>query len=120
MTKEALERKNKFAAKGRTSEIIAWENEYRKISVGEGEKTQGEIAVLYYPHWQATANGVPIPIEKAEDGTMLIEIPREKSEIELKFVEPPISLISRKISLAAWIVCLFAIFYSWFQRSKTL
>lgn len=115
MTSEGIKRKNRFAAKEREIRIIEWENEYRKISVGEGEKTKAEIALLSYPHWKTFINGAEIQSEKSSDGTMFVELPAESCEIELKFIEPQSSLISRKLSLAAWSFC-FAAFI--FRRLK--
>jgi hypothetical protein len=50
--------------------------------------------------------------------TMFIELPAEKSEVTLSFIEPAASLISRKISLAAWLSVLPLYLYHLFYLKK--
>jgi len=116
-TNHGLKRKNAFTANGRIVENRAWENENRKFFVHQGEKSKAEIAVLYYPHWQAFVNGAKIPIDKAEDGTMLIDLPEESCEVELQFIEPQSSLMSRKISHSALCLLLFLLIYGRYRKT---
>jgi hypothetical protein len=118
MKPENLEQKNQFTAENRNHKIVVWSNEYRKIEVSEGEKTRAEIGTFYYPHWQAFVNGSRVPINKSSDGLMVIDLPSEPSRVEFLFVEPQMSLFSRKFSLAAWIICFFAIIYGTIRQLR--
>lgn len=119
-TNQGLKREKAFTANERIIENRTLHNENRKFFVHQGEKGIAEIAVLYYPHWQAFVNGAKVNIEKADDGTMLVDLPSESCEVELKFVEPQSSLISRKISLLAWCFLLVLFIYGRFRKSEKL
>jgi hypothetical protein len=118
-TKESVfKEKEKVIVENRTVEIKIWETETREFTVALGEPARARIACLYYPHWQASVNGRPADIRPTEDGAMFVELPDEKSEIKLLFVEPKASLISRKISVAAWLLILLLYSYHFFYLKK--
>jgi hypothetical protein len=56
---------------------------------------------MYYPHWQATVNGSSAATSEI-GGALAVDVPGEESIIELRFVEPRYTSISRWISLLAW------------------
>ncbi len=91
-------------ADGRTVEVSAWENKQRSFSVGEGESGNIRVATFYYPHWRATVNGHNLAVGRYADGTMELGIPRERSEVELRFEEPLLNAIASWLSVATWIL----------------
>ncbi len=91
---------------GRTVEVGAWGNKRRSFSVGEGESGNIRVATFYYPHWRATVNGRDVAVGRYADGTMELPIPRERSEVELRFTEPLLNTIASWLSVATWILLL--------------
>ncbi|MBI3576806.1 hypothetical protein HY086_02070 [Candidatus Gottesmanbacteria bacterium] len=96
----------------------------QKVEVVEGNTTIGQILgkplgynflvetpasavlranTLYYPGWNVTANGVPLPIEYKKDGSITFSIGPGKSNIRVFFEETPL----RKTADAASLVSLF-------------
>ncbi|HEX8639143.1 MAG TPA: 6-pyruvoyl-tetrahydropterin synthase-related protein [Pyrinomonadaceae bacterium] len=110
------DRADRVSAESRRVEIQIWENERRKFSVDEGEKAQMRVACLYYPHWQAFINGKQTAVQRSVDGTVAIDLSNEQSNVELVFVEPEISFISRKISFITWLGIILTLVYGRFRR----
>lgn len=114
--------KDKVLAENRIAETNAWQSENRKLTVSEGQPTKARIATFYYPHWRAKVNGIPVEIEKDENGVMLIPVPSEKSTVELFFQEPLEVKIASIISIASWLLLLSAFIflkYKNFVRNKS-
>lgn len=91
---------------GRTVEVSAWGNKRRSFAVGEGEFGNIRVATFYYPHWRATVNGRNLAVGRYADGTIELRIPRERSEVELRFEEPLLNAIASWLSVATWILLL--------------
>ena len=94
----------KISVNGREANVSVWENENREFSVAAGESGRLRVPLIYYPHWKATINELPAEVLKGSDGTVNLELPEEVSKVRLFFEEPPKSLWSRNISLAAWFI----------------
>lgn len=75
-----------------TREILSAEvtSHHRRFKLGPGPETEVRIRTYYYPHWQATittpGGTFPAVTKKAADGTLLVAIPPEASELYLEFV----------------------------------
>ncbi len=57
----------------------------RRFKIAPGPETEARIRAYYYPRWRATVNGKPAETKKAPDGTLLVEIPTEASELIVSF-----------------------------------
>ncbi|HRH42189.1 MAG TPA: 6-pyruvoyl-tetrahydropterin synthase-related protein [Pyrinomonadaceae bacterium] len=104
---EAFNNREKVFALSRQVSITSWNAEEREFEIEAGTSQNVRIATFYYPNWQATVNGSKVEIEKAEDGTILIPIPSQRSEVKLFFAEPFFVRLAGFISLVTWF--LFAI-----------
>ncbi len=95
--------KERATAAGRTVEILNWDAETRHFVVSDGAETTARIATFYYPYWKATVNGRDVITEKNDDGTIMIPISSEKTEVHLFFDEPAFLQIAKYVSLTAWL-----------------
>jgi hypothetical protein len=86
-------------AEGRSITIAAWEPERRQFHVSAGEGREARIRTFYYPLWTARAHGKALEIRAAEDGAMLISIPREETTVDLVFLEPSRSKVAMILSV---------------------
>jgi hypothetical protein len=104
--KEAFDNKEKVSINDRKVEINIWQPLVMSFSVSAGEAQTARIAVFYYPHWQAAVNNEQIQIVKDDDGTILIPITNEKSEVKLVFIEPAYVKSANFLSLTVWFIFL--------------
>lgn len=93
----------KIIADGRELKITNWENTDRQFTVGDGSSENARIALFYYPYWKAYVNGNKVKPASADDGTLLISLPPNKSDVVVKFVEPTFLRVAKIISLLTWI-----------------
>jgi uncharacterized membrane protein YfhO len=72
---------------------------------------------LYYPLWQAAVDG-----EKGEitslDGALGVNVGSQNAKVELQFIEPEYTHVSRWISLLAWTAAVFIIIWTFFRDRK--
>lgn len=102
----AFAQKPKVLAENREVTIETWAATHKKFVVSRGASAGAKIAVFYYPHWKAAANGYPIEVSPAEDGLISLSIPAEDSEIELFFQEPWYIVLAFYLSITAWLCAL--------------
>ena len=102
---------------GREYSIQQWDEDGRKIAIGPGEHSTARMGILYYPHWSVSINGTPVPTSEV-NGALAFDVPSSAANIGLEFVEPAYSLNSRKLSLAAWILLLFAVAFVGFKKNR--
>ena len=101
VNKATFENEPKISAHDREVTIGVWENENREFSVAGGASGRLRAPLIYYPHWKATINGQPAEVLKGTDGAINLALPEDVSHVRLFFEEPPASLLSRKVSVAA-------------------
>jgi hypothetical protein len=104
--KTAFEKDPKISACGRAVVDGVWDNENREFSVGAGTSCTLRAALIFYPHWKASINDQPAEVLKGADGTVNLILPEKDARVRLFFEEPAKSLVSRKVSVAAWILML--------------
>jgi 6-pyruvoyl-tetrahydropterin synthase-like protein len=92
----------KVEASGRATRVTNWDNLRRTFEVEAGAPIAARVAMFYYPHWIATANGQILPVQPAADGTLSISLPAEKVVVNLEFREPPRTKVSVPISIISW------------------
>lgn len=108
-----FENQKKVRAGNRSIEITSWDNLNREFTVAEGEPQKLQVATFYYPYWKAKINGQKTEVLMDENGAILIDIPDEKSEIQIYFEEPFMINFSLRISLISWLLLMIglAVFY---------
>lgn len=114
----AFENKERVTINGRNVIVNDWIDSVRTFTVQHGEPTTARIATFYYPYWKATVNGAEVPIEKADDGSILIPLTAEKADVILRFEEPTFLIAAKYISLTAWVALLLTFILS-FALHKT-
>src|SRR5262245_27027058 len=84
----------KVETPNRQLRIIGWDDLKRVFEVEAGGAVDAHIATFYYPHWIAIANGQVLPSRPANDGTLLVSLPREHAIVNLEFREPQRTKVS--------------------------
>ncbi len=102
--KEAFENKEKVTITNRNITILEWTATNRKFQITEGNGAEARIATMYYPHWKAKVNEIPIEVKMAADGTILIPLNAEQSTVYLWFEEPKQIQIASNIALFTWLI----------------
>lgn len=108
--KDLLPLEENIDAGKRTVTIINWDSHNKQFIVDEGTEKTLRIRTYNYPLWQAFAinegQKSQLKTQSESDGTLLVEIPTSKSEIEVNFVEPPRTAYSIWVSLFGWMIIL--------------
>jgi len=100
---EALERREKILAGERAVDISRWDAEIREFTIEKGDAdAEARVATFYHPHWKAAANGAPVEVRKADDGTILVPVGAEKTSVELYFEEPFKLKTALAVSIVSW------------------
>ena len=100
-----------------SAEVIAWESAERVVAIKATQPITVRIRTFYFPGWKAYVDGIRKEIKTEEDvGAMLIEIPKGKHELVLRFEDTPVRYYSKIISLITFCVL---VFISLFSRKKT-
>lgn len=98
----AFENLAKASAGNRPIKINSWNKNDRALIVAAGDPATIRIGTFYYPHWKATSNGLPVTIEKDENGVILIPLGKEEASIQLSFQEPQYVRVANIVSIFAW------------------
>ena len=99
---DALKNAEKVTVNGRSYSVEQWDATERQFTLTAGTAGNVRIATFYYPRWTANVNGQPANVEKADDGSILIAVPEQASNVSLSFRETDGILASRIISLIGW------------------
>lgn len=105
-------------APNRQIHVIEWNDIRRAFEVEAGEAGEARVATFYYPHWVAEANGKALSIRPANDGTLLIALPPQKTVVKLEFREPSSTRISATISIIGWTLVGSLIIFGSFSRKR--
>jgi uncharacterized membrane protein len=94
-------------------DIVEWKSENRVISVEASEPSILRISTFYFPGWEAYIdnNRSRIKIEN-ESGAMLVDIPKGKHKLVLKFEDTPIRYYAKIISLVSFCVMVLLVLFS--------
>lgn len=84
--------------------VEAWEPEYRRFTVLEGNAGQGRVKTFYYPNWTASAGESALNVQPSPEGVMLVNIPERATTVELIFREPLKVRIAGWVSVVAWLL----------------
>ena len=112
----AFNRSDKINIESRNSESIMWENENREFKIEAGTSSGNvRIATFYHPYWKAKVNENPVKVEADQDGSILIPVPAETSNVKMYFSEPLKNDAAVVLSLLAWAFILGILI--WFYRT---
>lgn len=89
-------------APNRAITIKTWEPQQRVFHVEAGQATEARVQTFFYPHWKATAGGRNLTVHPDHDGTLVVALPSEASEVNLEFREPNRSRYAAGLSLLGW------------------
>ena len=89
-------------APNRTTTIKRWEPEHRVFHVEAGGATEARVQTFFYPHWKATAGGRNLTVHPDHDGTLVVALPSEATDVNLEFCEPNRSRYASGLSLLGW------------------
>ncbi len=98
--------KESVNASARSISINTWEPEHRVFTIGQGQAGEARVKTFYYPLWAAANANQTLETRPAEDGSLLISVPADKTTVSLDFREPPRVWKVRLVSLAAWLLIL--------------
>lgn len=82
--------------------ITQWEPERRAFEVAPGAATTARVWTYYYPHWTATSDGQQLRTRAADDGTLLVELPAQATNVTLEFREPERTRRAALVSCLGW------------------
>ena len=108
----------KVIIEGRQAEIVSWQTYERVFRAPAGEPAAARVALLYYPHWQATVNDVPVKPTPASDGALTVSLPATESLVKLTFQEPAAVIWARKVAGVAWLLICLGIILSLLQVKR--
>jgi 6-pyruvoyl-tetrahydropterin synthase related domain len=89
-------------APNRAITIKRWEPQQRVFHVEAGGATEARVQTFFYPHWKATAGGRNLTVHPDHDGTLVVALPSEATDVYLEFREPNRSRYASGLSLLGW------------------
>jgi uncharacterized membrane protein YfhO len=96
--------------------IIDWKSNRRVLSTTGNTPLTIKFSTFFYPGWTARIDGLNSKIAVDKDsGAMLIDIPKGKHAVTLKFQDTPIRYYSKIISLLSFVILIFLLIL---QRKK--
>jgi uncharacterized membrane protein len=95
--------------KGKAETAIAlWKSERRKFQANVKETSTIRVRTYYYPAWHLLINNMPHPLDLADDGTIIFELPAGRYIVELNYQWTPAFLGGTILSfLSIMLVILF-------------
>ena len=94
----------KVSADGRNIEAVRSSGTETSFTAESGEPENVRIATFYYPYWTAEVNGSMAEVFSSEEGTILIPIPSERSDVRLFFKEPLFLRAAGYVSITIWLL----------------
>jgi hypothetical protein len=94
---------DQLRAPGRLVGVAKWEAEHRQFLIAGGIQTDLRVATLFYPLWQASMDGKPLPVEPGPDGAIVVKLPPNAGTVNLDFVEPRHTKLANVLSVLGWI-----------------
>ena len=104
----------------RTVTVNDWSPERKAFTIESGPETEARLKLYYYPYWLAQANGQQLATRPADDGALLVRVPKDRSEVVVKFTEPKSSFISGVVSACALLVIIVLWIFGGRFRSKPM
>lgn len=89
------------------SSITHWDEHEKRIHLGPGHPSSLRLALFYYPHWKAEANGKAAPSSYDENGALIVQLPDGPVEVRVFFEEPPAVKAAGVVSAVFGLAVLF-------------
>ncbi|MEO6334088.1 MAG: 6-pyruvoyl-tetrahydropterin synthase-related protein [Pyrinomonadaceae bacterium] len=102
--RDAFSNRERAYSATRSVAIVEWRDEDRSFVVDEGGNSTLRIATFYYPFWKAIVNGENASVTPAEDGTLTIAVPSQRSDVRLFFAQPLYETVAGYLSLTIWLL----------------
>ncbi len=99
----AFSNQNRADAGERVAEVEKWEDESRDFAISPGQADNLRVATFYHPYWTSIVNGDVVPVQKDENGVILIPLPSGAANVHLYFKEPGFLGVAKIVSLFTWI-----------------
>jgi hypothetical protein len=109
---------NKVEADSGPIDMTDWSNMHRTFEMGNGGSGSARLGMMYYPHWQAWVNGMHAETHPGAGGVLKISLPPGPNRVQVSFIEPRYTYISRIVSLAAAALLVIGLFRSLRKRRK--
>ena len=106
-------------ASGRSTSIKSWESQHKDFSVESGPAQEIRVHTFYYPHWVARSAGATLSTRPDVDGSLLIFVPSEFTNVQLDFQEPARTRIALIVSGLGWLLIGGFLLVTVARRSKT-
>jgi 6-pyruvoyl-tetrahydropterin synthase-like protein len=103
-----LPRTERIMVESRTSssEIFEWSPLYRKAVITTDEPTTARFKTFNFPGWTARVDGADAQISSDPVGAQLINVPRGRHTVEIRFASTPVRNLGVAISAAGvFLVC---------------
>ena len=112
------ETKTRVEAGSREVQILDWSDGRRTFEVSAGAERTARLAMFYYPHWQASANGSSLSTSAAPDGALLIALPPEAARVTIQFREPLSARLADLISIISWTIIASVLIFGTFAATR--
>ena len=117
--RQAFSKRNKVNVNGRAIEVERWEPTERSFKIAEGEPQEISISTFYYPHWKASVDGRSSEVRYDSEGRILLQIPSNAVEVDLKYIEPTPVVNSALASAIGWSVVIILLATLLVRHRKT-
>lgn len=90
--------------------IALWESDRRKFQANVKEASTIRVRTYYYPAWHLWVNNMPHPLDLADDGTIVFQLPVGRYSVELNYQWTPAFLSGIIISVLSIILLIIFCF----------
>jgi uncharacterized membrane protein len=97
--------------------IASWESERRKFQASVKELSTIRVRTYYYPAWHLFVNDLPHPLDLADDGTMIFQLPTGNYNVELNYQWTPAFLSGTIISILSIMLLILFCFTNGFTAN---
>jgi len=102
------------------AEVLSWKSAERIVEISAAQPLTSRIRIFNFPGWEAYVDGERINI-KTEEGTgaMLIEIPKGKHELRIRFEDTPVRYYAKILSLISLVGVVVLVLFSKRKKRNT-
>lgn len=103
-----------------SAEVMLWQSAERIVEIQALEQITLRIRTFYFPGWKAYVDGTQKEIKTEEDvGAMLIEIPKGRHELVLRFEDTPVRYYAKLLSLVSLVIVVVLVLFSKRKKRNT-
>jgi uncharacterized membrane protein len=92
------------------TEVVSWKSAGRVVQVNALRPSSLRVRTFNFPGWMAYVDGARTAL-RTEDGTgaIIVDIPQGEHTLDLKFVDTPIRIYSKIISIVSFLALVFTL-----------